>query len=436
MKKRISSIVTILILIFALTISVSADYINTFQFIQNLSFVTQTNYSVDSSTVFKPVIFSDDENYRVFFNANDANGYPVTYSYGFMCYGMTLNRAPSATQIDINIPLNLHITKGATIKIPFIFATNRDFSFSTNFAGSFVRIGDKNHILSTSTNTDINSIGYINEVYTNTFTLKKLNGSTVSNEWSKSKYFYFNLFNNTDIDTYVSSITLRLKLPINEYNEQIIFPFIYEGDELIQYIPPNPYNIPILQDINSTLDLIISKLVSGDSSVADLLDTVISLIESLDSNIGSIDLNIVQIVNQLNYLSSINSYNENINTNLIYIRRMLSDLTENTQNLPSQVFDQIINDNKDYIDIQKETTVNNYNNANEEKNDIYTSSSSGLTSSGGTYDLVADLVADAGSDQGFNGIFGLIFGDSNISGIILSVIALGTISYILYGKRG
>lgn len=428
--KRICLILTILICMSASSFIVSADYINTFQFIQNLSFTTQTNVSSSQTTVIKPVLIAEDDKYTVTSSGTDGNGYPVEYSYPFIAYGFRIypNTYPTDIQYsDITIPFNMNLQAGASIKIPFIFATNRVFSISGSLVGSYFTLGSE-QIPFTQSNISTNSIiGYINNVYTNVFTVK----DTLS-EWTNSQYLFLNLSNNTAYDTYVSSITIRINSDITVNNEQIIFPFVYEGDELISYTAPNPYNIPKLTEISGKLTSIALALTSGDQSVGDMLSDVLSDLASLDTNVGSIDTNVTQIVQQLGYLATLDTSNASINSTLTQIRQLLSQYFASNASSGSLAQDIIMND--DYLYDQK-PIINQYDSASDDKKDIYNTTTIGLTSSGGTYDRVEDLVSSATSIQGFTDIFGLIFGNSIIQTIMLSVISIGTVSYILYGKR-
>lgn len=428
--KRICLILTILICMSASSIIVAADYVNTFQFIQNLSFTTQTNVSPTYSTVINPVIIADDDNYTVTSSGLNIYGNPVEYSYSFICYGFSIypNTYPTDTQYsDITIPFNLNLQAGASIKIPFIFATNRVFSISGSLSGSYFTLGSE-QIPFTQSNISTNSIiGYINNVYTNVFTVK----DTVS-AWTNSQYLFLSLANNTAYDTYVSSITIRINSDITVNNEQILFPFVYEGDELISYTAPNPYNIPKLTEISGKLTDIAAALTSGNQSVGEMLADVLSDLQSLDTNVGSIDTNVTQIVQQLGYLATLDTSNASINSTLTQIRQLLSQYFASNASSGSLAQDIVKND--DYLFDQK-PIINQYDSAGDDKKDIYNTTTIGLTSSGGTYDRVEDLVSSATSTQGFSDIFGLIFGNSIIQTIMLSVISIGTVSYILYGKR-
>lgn len=428
--KRIFFVLTSIILISAFMISVSADYINTFQFIQNLSFTTQTNVSLTHTSVIKPALIAEDDKYTVTSSGTDSNGNPVDYSYPFIAYGFRIYPNTYPTDIEyteITIPFNLNLQAGASIKIPFIFATNRVFSISNSLGGSYFNLGSE-QVPFTQSNISTNSIiGYINNVYNNVFTVK----DTVS-EWNNSQYLYLNLGNNTNYDIYISSITIRINSDITVNNEQILFPFIYEGDELISYTAPNPYNIPKLTEISGKLTDIAAALTSGNQSVGSMLADVLSDLQSLDTNVGAIDTNVTQIVQQLSYLVSLDSSNASINSTLTQIRLLLSQYF--SSNAASGTLAQDIIKNYDYLEDQK-PIINQYDNAGNDKKDIYNTTTIGLTSSGGTYDRVDDLVSSATSTEGFTDIFGLIFGNSIIQTIMLSVISIGTVSYILYGKR-
>lgn len=178
---------------------------------------------------------------------------------------------------------------------------------------------------------------------------------------------------------------------------------------------------------------ILTNVNTGNTNNATFFSNIISLISSLDTNVSTIDDRVYSIVERLKAINnSINYISADVSQTNLTLHRIASMFTDIYN--PSTDFSASIQENNQYIENQQ-TIINSYNSAGESKTQIYEDSVSGLTSQGGIYDSIGDLSSDLQSNPVTDSVFGVIFNNSFIIKLFLIVLSIGTVGYILYGKR-